>query len=188
MVDLPNLVGWGGHYYDSKTFGCIWNRLKSHSYSLFYPITSIMIPSTLIFICYLRIFTYARSTSNKVLHMSKELKSRNFSKSFKLAKGLFLSFMLFSICWLPHAIVVMVDYQDRWPRPVHMFSLVLAHFNSSLNPIFFALSSKNFKKGYRNFLQLILFKIGLAKNREIIIDFENSNLQTGTWKTTEKSF
>ena len=26
LVDLPNFVGWGGHYFDKKSANCMWNR------------------------------------------------------------------------------------------------------------------------------------------------------------------
>jgi hypothetical protein len=97
-IDIPNLAGWGGHYYDKETLSCAWDRLASQSYSIFFPMSSIIIPGILIMICYLRIFLFARESSNKIAQMNKN-SSSDFRRSFKIAKGLFVSFMIFLVCW-----------------------------------------------------------------------------------------
>ncbi|RNA21626.1 melatonin receptor type 1B-B-like [Brachionus plicatilis] len=82
LVDLPNFTGWGGHYYDSKTISCIWNRLKSHSYSIFFPTT--------------------------IMSLSRNEKKKGYGRSIKLAKGLFASFILFTACWLPYGLILKI--------------------------------------------------------------------------------
>jgi hypothetical protein len=61
-------------------------------------------------------------------------------KSLKLAKGLFASFLLFTLCWLPYGLVVMTDFGDNFPPAVHAYSMAIAHFNSSLNPVLYAVA------------------------------------------------
>lgn len=159
-IDLPNLLGWGGHYYDLKTLNCVWDRLASFSYSLFFPLSSIVIPCILIAICYIRIFVYSNKIKSKVLsseHNSKK-KSNDFRKSLRIAKGLFASFMLFAACWMPYGLVVMTDYQDRYHRTVHMYTMSIAHLNSALNPILYAVFNPAFQKGYKNFFRILIFK------------------------------
>ena len=100
-TEIPNLAGWGGHYYDLKTLSCAWDRLASQSYSIFFPMSSIIMPSVVIMVCYIRIYLFARESSNKV--MDKKKSSTNVSdlrRSFRVAKGLFSSFIIFLICWL----------------------------------------------------------------------------------------
>ena len=53
LIDVPNLTGWGGHFYDPKTLNCVWDRLASQSYSIFFPMSSIVIPCIIILICYM---------------------------------------------------------------------------------------------------------------------------------------
>ncbi|CAF0837503.1 unnamed protein product [Brachionus calyciflorus] len=159
-IDLPNLLGWGGHYYDLKTLNCVWNRLASFSYTLFFPLSSIVIPCVLIAVCYIRIFMYSRTAKLKVAPSEKsgKSKSNDFKKSLKIAKGLFASFMLFTACWVPYGLVVMTDYHDHYPRTVHMYTMVVAHFNSALNPILYAAFNPAFQRGYRNFFRVLLLK------------------------------
>ena len=34
----------------------------------------------------------------------------------QLAKTLFIIFVVFLCCWSPYAVVVLIDYNDRWPK------------------------------------------------------------------------
>jgi hypothetical protein len=97
LIDLPNFLGWGGHYYDEKALGCLWNRLASHSYNIFFPMTTIVIPSFLVFICYSRIFWFIRKKGFK---NNTNTAGRDFKKSIKIAQGLFASFLFFTLCWV----------------------------------------------------------------------------------------
>jgi hypothetical protein len=56
----------------------------------------------------------------------------------KLAKGLFASFILFTICWLPYGLVVIADFDDNLPGSVITYTMTIAHFNSTLNPVLYA--------------------------------------------------
>ena len=44
--------------------------------------------------------------------------------------------------------IVMLDYGDRLPRSVYMFTMAVAHLNSSMNPLLYALTNPLFQKGY----------------------------------------
>ena len=94
-------VGWGGHYYDLQTLSCAWDRLASQSYSIFFPMSSIILPCIVTMICYMRIFIYARNASNKIAEKNSKKKDSlsDLKRSVRIAKGLFASFMLFVICW-----------------------------------------------------------------------------------------
>jgi hypothetical protein len=145
LIEIPNNVGWGGLYYDDKTLNCIWNRLASQSYSIFFPMSSIVVPCVCILFCYFRIFLYShnaktRVSSNAVAGRDVKSKSRDMARSLRIAKGLFASFLLFTICWLPYGLVVMTDFGDHFPAAVHAYTMALAHLNSSLNPLLYALS------------------------------------------------
>ncbi len=157
----------------------MWNRLASHSYSIFFPMSSIVIPCICILFCYIRIFIFARKAKARVAQGAHDLsgtvkithgsgkKGRksndDFKRSLKLAKGLFASFLLFTICWfeffcsinffinnplkfsytnrLPYGLVVMIDFEDKFPPAVHAYTMAIAHFNSSLNPVLYAVAN-----------------------------------------------
>ncbi len=133
LVDLPNFLGWGGHFFDPKSANCMWNRLASSSYSIFFPTTAIFVPCVAIFFCYMRIFIFvyqAKSKThaidnNSISSKSSSLNSREMTQSLRVAKSLFASFGLFTVCW---------------------FVKILLHFTSLLKRIFlkFFLISKGF--------------------------------------------
>lgn len=177
--------GWGGHYYDEKTLNCVWDRLASHSYSIFFPMSSIVVPCISILFCYMRIFFYANGAKTKVIpkhavSMASSSKSNastiitsstnvldhnSLSRSIRIAKGLFASFMLFTLCWLPYGIIVMSDYRDKLPRTAHMFSMTVAHLNSALNPVLYGVFNPAFRRGYKLMFDLIF--LGRLHNRRI---------------------
>jgi hypothetical protein len=98
MIDLPNFLGWGGHYFDLKTLSCLWDRLASRSYSIFFPTFCILLPCCLIAFFYIRIFSFA--TNARLRATVNTRKQQNEIKiSFRIAKGLFWSYFLYTICW-----------------------------------------------------------------------------------------
>lgn len=146
---------------------CVWNRLASLSYSLFFPLSSIVAPSIAILFFYMSIFIYSYKSRIKVSRsLSVKIQSSE-RKSLRLAQGLFASFMLFVVCWLPYGLVVMTDYADRLPRSAIMFTMAVAHLNSSLNFILYALFNSSFRRGYKVLLHSMK-----------IISFESSTSQT----------
>nr|QVK45859.1 G protein-coupled receptor [Proales similis] len=138
LVDLPNFVGWGGHFFDPKSANCMWNRLASPSYSVFFPTTAIFIPCAAIGICYARIFVFARrKTAGSTATKSKDMSVRRMKRSLAIAKSLFASFALFTVCWVPYGLVIAFGYQDHFPMSVHATVTFMAHINSTMNAVFY---------------------------------------------------
>ena len=154
---LLNLKGWSNHYYDHKTLNCMWNRLASQSYSIFFPMTSIIAPCCIILFLYIKIFIYAVRVKSKV-----NTNADRYKITLRIAKGLFTSYIIFALCWLPYGLIVMTDFDNKLPRSAHMYSMLLAHLNSSLNPIVYAISNPLFQTGYKN-----LFKILFCNTKKI---------------------
>nr|QVK45858.1 G protein-coupled receptor [Proales similis] len=141
LIDLPNLVGWGGHFFDPKAAQCNWNRLANHSYTMFMPITAIFIPCALIGFCYFRIFWFLRKKN----YFSQQANmSRREARSIAVARSLFISFALFVVCWLPYGIVIITGFSDSHPFYLHIIAALLEHLNSSANPIFYMLFNPAF--------------------------------------------
>ena len=142
--------GWNTHWYDTKLLSCIWNRLGSRSYAMFFIYTCIMTPCAAIFYFYMRIFLYAWRSKGRAANNS------SVRKSLHIAKGLFASFMLFALCWVPYGFIVLIDYEDRLPRSTVMFTMTIAHLNSTLNPLLYAIFNPSFRNGYINLFKAIV--------------------------------
>ncbi len=79
----------------------------------------------------------------------------------------------------------MSDPADRLPRVAHIYSITLAHFNSSFNPIFYAIFNPAFKRGYLIFLSKVLPELCIPKNRVYV---NTSNRKDKTQNTTTKTY
>ena len=124
--------------------------------------SSIVIPCLAILFCYIQIFLYSYRSKKKMnTNGSHATSLHNHHNSLRLAKGLFAAFMLFTICWLPYGLVVMIDFEDKFPRSVVMFTMAIAHLNSSLNPVLYGIFNSAFRRGY-NILFRRLFCLSIA--------------------------
>jgi hypothetical protein len=83
---------------------------------------------------------------------------RGFQKSIKVAKSLFLSFLVFVLCWAPYGLIILLDYGDQLPREVYMYSTQLGYSYSAMNSFFYYMFNPSFKKGYAHLAQKILPK------------------------------
>ena len=174
LITLPDILGWGGLGYDKKTLSCLWNRLASHGYSLFFPLTSIITPCVVILILYTRIFIFIFQSKLRVSGFEEKKRKGELKAAIKTTKVLFISFLIFVACWLPYGLVVMIDEFDHFSKGVHAFTMLIAHFNSALNPVLLAISDSNFKKGYWKIFQKI-FKL---KTRPQFLNTEQSMKHT----------
>ena len=67
---------------------------------------------------------------------------------------------------MPYGVVVMSDFRDILPRTSHMFTMLLAHMNSSMNPILYALTNPAYQRGYKMLFSIIFFrKLNSNKNQ-----------------------
>ena len=144
------IKGWGNYSYDKATLSCVWNRLASFSYNLFLSFVSVIIPCVVIFLFYVRIFYYSYKSGQRS-------NSSSDKKSIRLAKGLFASFMIYTLCWMPYGLVVLINFYDQFPRTVMMFTMTLGHLNSSLNPIIYFYFNSTFRRGCLNLFSKVFF-------------------------------
>ena len=157
MQEMPNIAGWGGHTFDLKTMACSYDRLAAVSYTVFFCGMAIVCPLFIVLVSYLKIFLYVRTTRQNLNNLT----GRNGTESsyqkrqrdeIQLAKTLFIVFLIFTLCWSPYVIVVMVDQNDQWSKVVYVIVIQLAHSNSSLNSIVYAACNRCFRRAYKQFV------------------------------------
>ena len=49
----------------------------------------------------------------------------------------------------------MFDAHDKFPAEAHVYTMLFAHLNSSLNPVLYAVSNPVYQKGYKNFIRFL---------------------------------
>lgn len=167
LLDLPNWLGWGGHTFGLKEMGCTFDRVANHSYTIFLASMSIAVPMIIVMASYLTLFLYVRKSSTNL----ERIGGRRYSKvngsmqrandntrgqvkkeDLQLAFTLFLTFIVFVICWGPYMIAITVDHKDEWPKEVYVVGTLLGHSNSCLNSIIYAMCNKRFRQGYYVFV------------------------------------
>jgi hypothetical protein len=151
--------------------------------------SSIVIPCVCILICYARIFFFAKKSRTRVAAHSQ--KKRDMNSSLRLVKSLFASFMLFTVCWLPYGLIVMLDFADKLPPSAVGFSMTIAHLNSSLNPILYAKFNLEFRKGCFNMFKLLKLRYQSqpsAESSRNIISGSRTGLKTFAAKTARTDF
>ncbi|ELU08523.1 hypothetical protein CAPTEDRAFT_123524 [Capitella teleta] len=162
LAEMSCFIGWGDHSFDKKTLSCVWDRTADFSYTLFFALVGVAFPVTLISICYVRIYRFVNASKIRVgAQRDDGQPQKDFSnqrqESMRLARTLFIIFAVFAACWTPYAIIVVADRYDTYPMEIHIFSILVAHTNSSLNSILYGLTNANFREGYK---QIAMFFFG----------------------------
>ncbi|XP_074651543.1 melatonin receptor type 1B-B-like [Tubulanus polymorphus] len=165
LLEFPCFVGWGDHVYDRKTLSCVWDRTANFSYTLMFSCLGVALPVFTISICYIKIYIHVTRSKAKIRATSgeAEMSPKERNESIRLARTLFVIFIVFVTCWMPYAVIVSADRYDTWRREIHIFSILLAHSNSSLNCIIYGATNRQFRVGYVKFLHLGRFFPNLIK-------------------------
>ncbi|ELT94145.1 hypothetical protein CAPTEDRAFT_64190, partial [Capitella teleta] len=159
LLDLPNFLDWSDHTYDMKTMACSYDRTASYSYTVFFITLFVTIPLFVVVYCNIKIYSFVLrsrirdyasdplTSKNRVLPGKREIR-----QEVKLAKTLFLIFLVFCVCWAPYALVCLIDRYDRISKDVYTVAILMAHSSSTLNSILYCATNKRFRDGYRLFL------------------------------------
>jgi hypothetical protein len=157
-LDFPSHVGWSVHAFDRKTQKCLWDRTAAHSYTVFFVSAGMLLPLTVIVVCYCRIFVHIRRAKHRILAL-KQSGSGGLSatqaaivKTIRQVKMIFAIFVAFSVCWTPYIVVLLTDVWDTMPLSVHLHASMFAHLHASVNFILYGLANKSLRAGYREFI------------------------------------
>ncbi|XP_036957349.1 histamine H1 receptor [Acanthopagrus latus] len=100
-----------------------------------------------------------RQTWQKFIGQSRQrIQSLRIHKEHKAAKQLGCIIAAFLLCWIPYFIVfmVMAVCKECVHHDLHMFTIWLGYMNSTLNPFIYPLCNGNFKRVFRNILNIHL--------------------------------
>ena len=175
ILSLPALVGWTQNVYDHKMLECIWNRLHSKSFTIFFSAFIVATPVAIITYSFVRIFLSVRASRKRVAALSHQdsqsVTTSNCSKTTKnnsrsqaqrssihLAITLSVIFLVFVICWTPYALIVVIDMNDKQPLSVYLYILLFAHLHASLNCIVYGVTNRLFRQAYVQVLSKLVCK------------------------------
>ncbi|XP_076091481.1 melatonin receptor type 1B-A-like [Mytilus galloprovincialis] len=160
ILVLLNYAGIGGHGFDDKSLECIWDRKATYSFTVFFSVCLVWIPLTVVGISYFKLFLFVRNKRKQVT--SKNSASNIDNKSLRLAKAIFIVYAVFSICWIPFAILLVADTDDTFSHEIHLCITVFAHFHPSFNFFIYYFSNRKFKSDFHK-----LFHIGKKNNVKV---------------------
>ena len=82
-------------------------------------------------------------------------KANSFRQEVKLAKTLFIVFIVFCLCWAPYALMCLIDRYNKIPKEAYTFAILMAHTSSTLNSILYAVTNKGLRQGYKKFIFIL---------------------------------
>ncbi|CAH1777704.1 unnamed protein product [Owenia fusiformis] len=155
--------GWGRYTYDRKMIGCVWDRMEHRAFSLSF-LAGVFIPIGIVAICNALIFWKVYQTKRKIAGVGKE-GDKKMDKEIKLAKVLFLVFLIFLMMNSPFIAVILFDSADVFPVLVYVIVVQLMHGNASgVNCFVYGVSNKAFREGYKNFYYKMFGVCGVKRS------------------------
>ena len=150
---LPYFLGGHKMIFHASKFFC-YPPIDNSAFVAYCLLLYLGLPSTIILYCYLRVFQTVRSHSNNFQRPGNPVITANVEE-IKVARTLFVTVMIFSLCWIPIIFIDIVDTtQGRWsfPREAYLTYTYLALISSAINPLIYGVLNKNFRKEYHKLL------------------------------------
>jgi melatonin receptor type 1B len=179
LLVLLNFAGIGGHSFDRKSLECIWDRMETYPYTVVFSVALVWIPVIVIAFLYFSIFLSVHRSQQKTKYASSRRAS---SYSSGLARTLFIIYVIFSTCWIPYALLIVLDTNDTFSHEVHLYITVLAHLHPSLNWLVYYFTNTKFEAAFNRIAHLNIC-FGKCKKRTEKQDMST----TGGLSTSETS-
>ena len=179
---LLNAVGVGDHEFDRKSLQCIWDRMASYPYTVVFSVTLVWIPIVVTGICYMAIFITVSNSQKRVQNHNLDQGQAAcrsvkppFQRSVRLAKTLFIIYAVFSVCWIPYALIIVIDTHDTYSHVSHVYITMWAHLHPSVNWLVYYLTNKKFSDAIDK-LPVIRSCFRICKREDItpVENFSNS--------------
>ncbi len=160
---VPSLIGWGGHKYHNVLRYCVFDYLKSESYTLFLVGFGVLIPLAIATYSFIRIMIDVVTSRRKLRQVnsrqtrSKELRlkapPRINSRDARLLRSFLFVALYLASAWLFLMVIWVYGESARWtPRQV-AYSMTAAHSHCSVNSILYAVTNKDFRESCLNILK-----------------------------------
>ncbi|XP_063428055.1 melatonin receptor type 1B-A-like [Mytilus trossulus] len=142
---LLNFAGIGDHSFDRKSLECIWDRLDTYPYTVIFSVALVWIPVIIVGFSYLGIFLSVHKSRQNIKHSSSMRKT---SYSSGLARTLFIIYAVFTTCWIPYALIIVLDRYNTFPHEVHIYITVWAHLHPSFNWLVYYFTNTKFQAAF----------------------------------------
>ncbi|XP_078382109.1 melatonin receptor type 1B-B-like [Oculina patagonica] len=149
----------GGFKFQPGKAMCLYSFESNIPYTGFIECVYIAAPLIIITICYAKVFCTV-SRSNRVFSHENNLQQlRANVEEAKVTKTLAAVMVGFIFCWLPISIMNNIDAargEHTLPRQAYFTYGLLVHVSSSINPLIYAATNKQFRREYKDTLGTIV--------------------------------
>lgn len=152
VLVLLNVAEIGDHGFDRKSLECIWDRMATFPFTVVFSITLVWIPSIVTGLCYVKIYLYVRKHKKRMRKQNHVGSSILFTRHFHLTRTLFIIYAVFVTCWVPYALLIVIDYTDSFPHEIHVYITMFAHLHPSINWLIYLVTNKKFADAYKYLL------------------------------------
>lgn len=94
----------------------------------------------------------------------RRLKDRGSSR-LRLARALFVIYLVFSACWIPFALLIALDSRDTFSHEVHVIIVAWAHLHPSLNWLVYYYTHSKFKAAFDKLLRIDKWRLRRAASK-----------------------
>jgi hypothetical protein len=160
-IIIPPLNNNNNNYYFYNTGNqiCQLNILKSSSSSYVTFIIIILLIIIIVTILYLYIKIIKKLDVIRKKSLSYGLNNYNdMTITIQITKGLIASFLIYLFTYMPYTLIYFIDYKNQLPNEVHIFMILMSHFNSIFNPFIYSITNLLNQNNYKLFIYFILLK------------------------------
>jgi melatonin receptor type 1B len=120
--------------------------MATYYYTVVFSVTLVWIPVVVTGFSYLNIYiTVTKSTKRINRHLAQEQPSKS---SVNLARTLFIIYAVFATCWIPYALIIVVDRHDTFSHEAHLYVTVFAHLHPSINWLVYYFTNTKFRQAF----------------------------------------
>lgn len=148
---LLNLAGIGDHTFDRKSLECIWDRMATYYYTVAFSVVLVWVPVAITGILYLNIFITVQRSTQRMKEVTNASRNR---KSIRLARTLFIIYAVFSLCWIPYALIIVIDRHDTFPYEPHLILTAIGHLHPSINWLIYYFTNTKFQHAFNELVKM----------------------------------
>ncbi|KAK9870282.1 hypothetical protein WA026_006369 [Henosepilachna vigintioctopunctata] len=148
-LQIPTLLGiWGKFGLDEKLGTCsITEDENGRTPKTMLFVCGFALPCIIIIISYATIYWVVRQSHKR---MAEHTTSTNYKRSeMHITKMVLVIFICFVVCYLPIALVKILDKDVRHP-PIHVICYILLYLASCVNPVVYVTMNKQYRQAYLN--------------------------------------
>ena len=151
----PFFVSFYGFEFQAGKVMCLYIFESNIAFAIFSELFFIVFPLTIITICYVKVF-YTVSKANRVFSQENNPQQlRANVEEAKVTKTLAAVVVGFACCWLPIFVMDNIDGlrgEHTLPRQAYLTYSFLLYLSSTINPIIYGATNKQFRREYKDIL------------------------------------